>query len=357
MLYQTKNPHGGDIYGGGIRWDFSANTNPLGTPPGVLQAVQGCLTQLHRYPDPYCRELVQAISQFESVPASWVFCGSGAAELIYSYCRCIQAQKAVELAPTFSEYSLALEQSGCQVSRYRLHKESGFLPGADFLAFLQREKPQVLFLCNPNNPTGRTLPPELMEIILAFCAEENIRLFVDECFADLSDHQRTLKPALAAHPNVFLLKAFTKSYGMAGLRLGYCLCSDEALLAQMAKTVQPWNISTPAQAAGLAALKEDAFLRKTRQLIAAQRRWLTQQLEALGLWVCPSEANYLLFQGPEGLDKLLRQEGIALRSCGNYHGLCQGWYRTAVRLQEENTILIQALSGALGKEVPWQKTL
>ena len=259
MLYQTKNPHGGDIYGGDIRWDFSANTNPLGTPPGVLQAVQGCLTQLHRYPDPYCRELVQAISQFESVPASWVLCGSGAAELIYSYCRCIQARKAVELAPTFSEYSLALEQSGCQVLRFRLDKESGVLPVDDFLAFLQRESPQVLFLCNPNNPTGRTLPPELMEKILAFCAEENIRLFVDECFADLSDHQRTLKPALAAHPNVFLLKAFTKSYGMAGLRLGYCLCSDEALLAQMAKTVQPWNISTPAQAAGLAALKEEAI--------------------------------------------------------------------------------------------------
>lgn len=357
MLYQTKNPHGGDIYGGDIRLDFSANTNPLGTPPGVLQAVQACLPQLHRYPDPYCRELVQAISQFESVPTSWVLCGSGAAELIYSYCRCIHASKAAELAPTFCEYSLALEQAGCRLVRYHLRKDSGFLPGEDFLAFLQREKPQVLFLCNPNNPTGRTLPPELMEKILAFCAEENIRLFVDECFADLSDHQRTLKSMLSKHPQLFLLKAFTKSYGMAGLRLGYGLCSDESLLRQMAGSVQPWNISVPAQAAGVAALKEEAFLQQTRQLIARERPWLCRQLEDLGLWVCPSEANYLLFQGPEGLDKLLRQEGIALRNCRNYPGLGPGWYRTALRRHEENIMLIQALSGVLGKELLWQKTL
>lgn len=357
MLYQTQNPHGGDIYGGDIRLDFSANTNPLGTPPAVIEAVQDCLSQLHRYPDPYCRALVQAIAEFEGVPAQWILCGSGAAELIYSYCRSISAAKAAELAPTFSEYTLALEQSGCQIVRYTLKKASGFLPEEDFLTFLEREQPQVLFLCNPNNPTGRTLPPEQLRRIVDFCTDRGIRLFVDECFADLSDHQRTVKGLLADHPNVFVLKAFTKSYGMAGLRLGYCLCSDAGLLGRMAKTVQPWNISTPAQAAGQAALKQTAFLQQTRLLIAGQRQWLCRQLEELGLWVCPSEANYLLFQGPVGLDALLRRQGIALRNCGNYHGLCQGWYRTAVRRQEENTALIQALAGALGKEELWQKTL
>lgn len=343
MLYQTKNPHGGDVYGEEILLDFSANTNPLGTPPGVLAAVEESLAQLHRYPDPYCRRLVRAISEFEQVPENWVLCGNGAAELIYAYCAGIGAKQAVELAPTFSEYSLALEQAGCAVSRYPLTRERGFVLDERFLEFLDREKPEVVFLCNPNNPTGRTVPKVLLLEILRYCGESGIRLFVDECFADLSDRQESLKAELKDNPHVFLLKAFTKSYGMAGLRLGYCLTSDGELLGKMAKAVQPWNVSTPAQAAGVAALEERAFLEKTRALIGVERVWLKEKLEALGLWVCPSEANYLLFRGQEDLGQNLKRRKIAVRSCANYFGLGPGWYRTAVRRREENEALVQAL--------------
>ena len=133
MLYQTENPHGGDVYGEEILLDFSANTNPLGTPPGVLAAVEESLAQLHRYPDPYCRRLVRAIAEFEQVPENWILCGNGAAELIYAYCASIGAKQAVELAPTFSEYSLALEQAGCAVSRYTLTRERGFVLDEGFL--------------------------------------------------------------------------------------------------------------------------------------------------------------------------------------------------------------------------------
>ena len=343
MLYQTKNPHGGDVYGEEILLDFSANTNPLGTPPGVLAAVEESLAQLHRYPDPYCRRLVRAISEFEQVPENWALCGNGAAELIYAYCAGIGAKQAVELAPTFSEYSLALEQAGCAISRYSLTRERGFVLDERFLEFLDREKPEVVFLCNPNNPTGRTVPKVLLLEILRYCGERGIRLFVDECFADLSDRQESLKAELKDNPHVFLLKAFTKSYGMAGLRLGYCLTSDGELLGKMAKAVQPWNVSTPAQAAGVAALEERAFLEKTRALIGVERVWLKEKLEALGLWVCPSETNYLLFRGQEDLGQNLKRRKIAVRSCANYFGLGPGWYRTAVRRREENEALVQAL--------------
>lgn len=349
MLYQTENPHGGDIYGGDIRLDFSANTNPLGTPPGVLAAVSGCLQQLHRYPDPYCRELVAAIAAFERVPPEWILCGSGAAELIYAYCTSLGRVAAVELAPTFSEYALGLHQAGSTLVRYPLKQENAFRLDWDFLDFLQRQQPQAVFLCNPNNPTGQVIDRELLDAILALCKKQGIRLFLDECFADLSDGQQTMKDRLADSPNLLLLKAFTKSYGMAGLRLGYCLCSDEALLGKMAASVQPWNVSTPAQAAGKAALSEMAFLERTRALIAQERPWLCRQLESLGLWVCPSQANYLLFRGPENLGQQLRQEGIALRSCDNYLGLGPGWYRTAVRCRRENQQLVRAVAQALGR--------
>ena len=343
MLYHTTNPHGGDVYDGEIRLDFSANTNPYGTPRGVLDAMSAVLTRVHQYPDPYCRELVKAISEFEGVPKDWILCGSGAAELIYSYCEALRPETAMELAPTFSEYALALERVGCRVERYSLKKENHFSLTEEFLPVLARIRPDVLFLCNPNNPTGQVIGLPLLEKILNLCHRQGTALFVDECFLDLSDDGVSLKARLGDHPKLFLLKAFTKSYGMAGVRLGYCLCSDPALLEKMSHTVQPWNVSTLAQAAGVAALQERAFLQKTRALIPVERQWLKGQLEALGFWVCPSRANYLLFQGRPDLREQLRKQGIAIRSCGNYHGLEQGWYRIAVRLHEENERLIQAM--------------
>ena len=343
MLYHTTNPHGGDVYDGKIQLDFSANTNPYGTPRGVLDAMSAVLTRVHQYPDPYCRELVDAISEFEGVPKDWILCGSGAAELIYSYCEALRPETAMELAPTFSEYALALERVGCRVERYSLKKENHFSLTEEFLPVLARIRPDVLFLCNPNNPTGQVIGLPLLEKILNLCHRQGTALFVDECFLDLSDDGVSLKARLGDHPKLFLLKAFTKSYGMAGVRLGYCLCSDPALLEKMSHTVQPWNVSTLAQAAGVAALQERAFLQKTRVLIPVERQWLKGQLEALGFWVCPSRANYLLFQGRPDLREQLRKQGIAIRSCGNYHGLEQGWYRIAVRLHEENERLIQAM--------------
>ena len=343
MLYHTTNPHGGDVYDGEIQLDFSANTNPYGTPRGVLDAMSAVLTRVHQYPDSYCRELVDAISEFEGVPKDWILCGSGAAELIYSYCEALRPETAMELAPTFSEYALALERVGCRVERYSLKKENHFSLTEEFLPVLARIRPDVLFLCNPNNPTGQVIGLPLLEKILNLCHRQGTALFVDECFLDLSDDGVSLKARLGDHPKLFLLKAFTKSYGMAGVRLGYCLCSDPALLEKMSHTVQPWNVSTLAQAAGVAALQERAFLQKTRVLIPVERQWLKGQLEALGFWVCPSRANYLLFQGRPDLREQLRKQGIAIRSCGNYHGLEQGWYRIAVRLHEENERLIQAM--------------
>ena len=352
MLYQMENQHGGDVYGGGITLDFSANTNPLGTPPGVLEAVRRGLPQLHRYPDPYCRRLVQAITAHEQVPASYILCGNGAADLIYAYCAALRPRTAVELAPTFVEYGAGLAQVGCRVERYFLHQAENFDVDEGFLPFLEEKKPEAVFLCTPNNPTGRLLP--LLEWILQGCAAWGARVFLDECFLDLTEDGVSAKALLAAHPELLILKAFTKSYGMAGIRLGYCLCADSALLHRMASASQPWNVSSLAQSAGVAALTEQDFLQRTRSLVHTERRWLTDNLTALGFWVCPSQANYLLFRGPRGLREGLLRQGIAIRGCENYSGLDDGWYRIAVRPHEENEALITAIRQFCKEKALWQ---
>lgn len=345
MLYQTENRHGGDIYGG-IALDFSANVSPLGTPRSVTDAIERALPELYRYPDPYCRTLVQTISEYEGVPKNFVLCGNGASELIYAYCGAVRPKRAMELAPTFSEYSLALRRTGCEVVRFALKQEENFDLRKDFLPFLAREKIDALFLCNPNNPTGRLIADDLLEEILRICREKNIALFVDECFLSLSDGGVDLTPSLSDFPQLFILKAFTKSFGMAGLRLGYGLSADETLLRKMSAAVPPWNVSTLAQAAGVAALGDAEFLERNRAVIRAERPRLEERLRELGFWVCPSQANYILFRGEAGLADRLRERGAAIRDCANFEGLGPGWYRAAVRLREENDALLDAMRRA-----------
>lgn len=346
MLYQTKNPHGGEVYACPVVVDFSANINPYGTPPGVLKAVTDSLPLLCQYPDPYCRELVAAIAEFEGVPKEYILCGNGAADLIFAYCQALKPKKALVLSPCFSEYETALLSVGCTVDHYLLRQEDDFRLTEDFLDFLDFWQGDVIMVCTPNNPTGQCIDPDTMERFISKIKKSKIQLFVDECFLDLTDEKEavSLKNRLSGNPQMLLLKAFTKSYGMAGLRLGYCLCANPRLLKAMGNSTQVWNVSIPAQMAGIAALKESEFLAKAKKTIHIQRKYMTKELEKLGFTVIPSVTNYILFFSKTELREPLRERGILLRSCANYPGLGPGWYRTAVKLPEQNRLLLDALA-------------
>ena len=350
MLYGTKNPHGGDVYGEDIVLDFSSNVNPLGTPPNVLSAISRAALHVRQYPDPYCRALRKAIAAHEQVPEAFLLCGAGAAELIYAYCDALRPKKAMELAPTFSEYSAAASHFGAGIVRASLQAPD-FLPDEKILGKLQSQAPDVLFLCTPNNPTGQTIGRPLLRSVLDLSLAQGTRVLLDECFLDFTD-EKSAKDLLRRYENLLILKAFTKSYALAGLRVGYCLTGDARLLAQMAACTQPWNVSLPAQEAAAAALQDPDWVKRARSLVSEQREYLTGALSALGLTVCPSKANYLLFRAPVGLDEALRREKIAIRNCENYAGLCPGWYRIAVRLAEENKALVNAIRRAL-EDLSW----
>lgn len=345
MLYNTKNPHGGDIYAGDIELDFSANTNPFGTPEGVKAAIASSLDSLSAYPDPYCRELAAAIAEYEGVPKNFVLCGNGAAELIYSFAYSQRPRRTVELAPTFSEYSLPLENA--DIIRFYLKEENGFGLTDDFLTFIQKNRPDAVFLCSPNNPTGLCAPSGLIEETARICAFFGAKLFLDECFCDLSDAGESFVPLISKHTNTLVLKAFTKNFGMAGVRLGYCISADESLLQAMSRAVQPWNVSTVAQMAGLAALNERAFLEKTRNFIRMERPRFSGELSRLGLKTFDSNANFLLIKGEKGLNEKLMKKGIKIRDCGNYHALTDEYFRVAVKLPEENDRLVKAIKECL----------
>lgn len=344
--------HGGDWAGYEEQYhrpflDFSANISPLGVPEGVRRAIAEAAQTADRYPDPLCRALCAAIAERKQVPAGFVLCGNGAAELIFRAVLAHRPHRALLPAPAFAEYEAALQTVDCVPERYYLTPENGF---ALDKGFLHRIVPGVdlVFLCEPNNPTGRTTSRELLLRIAARCREVGALLVLDECFNDFLDEPaaHSLVNELQTNRNLLILKAFTKIYAMAGVRLGYCLCGDTGLLEAMRAAGQPWAVSGLAQAAGLAALQETAYVRQVQNLIRTERPRLAAGLEHLGLTVVPGEANYLLFQSEVPLDTL-KQRGILLRGCGNYPGLDDTWYRTAVRTREENAVLLAALREVL----------
>lgn len=344
--------HGGDWMGYRERFgrdalDFSANVSPLGLPEGVAQAIREALAEADRYPDPLCRTLRAALSRAEGVPPEQILCGNGAADLIFRLVWAAKPRCALVTAPTFAEYAAALDTAGCEVKRFFLEEAEDFAV-TDALVDAVDESTDMVFLCQPNNPTGQLTALPLVEQILHRCAACGTLLVVDECFLDfLPDHALHTAKGLLGEGNLVILKAFTKLYGMAGVRLGYALSADTALLEQMQACGQPWGVSSLAQAAGLAALEETAYVEKVRALIAEQRPRLTAGLRALGLRVLDGRANYLLFQAPETLGEALRQRGAVLRSCANYPGLGPGWYRTAVRTGPENEQLLKLLAEVL----------
>ena len=345
--------HGGDWAGYRARFghdalDFSANVSPLGLPQGVADAIVAALPTADRYPDPLCRELRTALSRAEQLPEPWILCGNGAADLIYRLGWALKPRRALLPAPTFAEYAAALESVGCEVKRKTLHEADNFAVTEAFVQAVNQSI-DLVFLCQPNNPTGQITPPELVQRLMRRCADCGAVLVVDECFLDFLQQRDALtaKPLLQAAPNLVILKAFTKLYAMAGVRLGYALCANTALLAKMQAAGQPWGVSSLAQAAGAAALRETAYADAVRALIADQRPRLAAGLRALGLQVIEGSANYLLFRAPETLGAALQQRGVCLRSCGNYPGLSAGWYRTAVRTAPENEQLLQTMREVL----------
>ncbi len=345
--------HGGDWAGyraefGCDALDFSANVSPLGLPAGVAAAITNALPTADRYPDPLCRELRAALAGAEGVPADWILCGNGAADLIFRLALAVRPRRALLPAPTFAEYEAALQTVGCAVQRVFLREENEFAVTEEFIDAVTPET-DIVFLCQPNNPTGQVTPPALVERLVRRCAECGAVLVVDECFLDfLPDRDAwTAKQLLRDAPQLIILKAFTKLYAMAGVRLGYALCGDAALLEKMRGAGQPWAVSSLAQAAGLAALQETAYAGAVRALIAEQRPRMAAGLRALGLRVMDGQANYLLFRATPDFGEKLRRRGAVVRSCANYPGLDAAWYRTAVRTAEENTRLLQIMGEIL----------
>lgn len=338
--------HGGDIYSHEGAVDFSANLNPLGMPPAVIEALHANVERFDAYPDLECRELRAAIARAEGVDVEAVLCTAGATDLMQRVCLALRPNRALVTAPCFSGYEEALEQAGVEIVRHALREDEGFNVTDRFVGDIARNSGALVFLCNPNNPTGLTVQHDLVVRIVEAAAEVGSTVVLDECFLDFTD-EPSMVPLCGEHPNLIVMRAFTKLYSMAGLRLGYGICADAALLERVRAAGQSWAVSTPAQVAGVAALSAEGWAARTRAYVDAERAKMLRDLRELGLRVIEGKANYLMFQHEGDLYEPLLQRGFLIRRCANYQGLDDTWYRVAVRTGEENAALVAAIESVL----------
>ncbi len=348
------NQHGGDIYSYIERndqqvLDFSANINPLGLPAGAQACLKNEVDAFSAYPDVRCKALIDAIGAYEGVKAERIVCGNGAADLIYRLCYALRPKKALLIAPTFSEYEAALQQVDCAIRYHHVKAERGFQVETDILEAIQDV--DMVFVCNPNNPTGVLTTEERMLQIARQCKQCGATLVIDECFMGFveSREESSFLPHLSDFPHVLVLKAFTKFFAMAGLRLGYCISANLGLLEKVRKAGQPWSVSTPAQRAGVCALQDANYIKTTVQNTTVERVYLSQGLRRLGFCVFESRCNFILFRIPVAINlyKLLYEKAILIRSCDNFVGLDEHYYRVAVKSHKDNCRLLSALEEVL----------
>ncbi len=332
--------------------DFSVNSNPLGPSPLALQALSA--VDVSRYPDPEALALRSALSDGLGLPLASIIVGNGSAELIWlvalAYLR--PGDGVLVLGPAFGEYERAARIMGAPVTVQAAHAADGFRPPVtEAIGHIERHRPRVIFLCNPNNPTGTYLGRHAVEELLAACRHS--LLVVDEAYLPFLEEPDSLLDLLGPG-NLLLLRSMTKDGALAGLRLGYAVAASPVVSALTAVR-PPWSANAAALAVGLASWGDTDHLARSRRAVSRAREYLFQQLTGMGLRVYPSVANFLLVDvstgrlpGPwDGQSPAARwrsallRRGCCVRDCSSF-GL-PDCIRIGIRVLPDCEVLVAAM--------------
>lgn len=321
--------------------DFSASINPLGPSQLAVRAARE--VTLSSYPDTECVRLKEAIGNRLGVDPSQILVGNGSTELIHLLARSFLGEQSVAVifAPTFGEYEAACRLQG--VTPIALSPSDGF--HWDVQAAIDRitaERPSVVFLCNPNNPTGVYLGEQ--EVASIADALRDIGLLVlDEAYVSFVEDRWVSLPM----PNVVLLRSMTKDYALTGLRLGYMLASMD-VIERVRRFQYSWSVNAPAQAAGIAALSDPEHVEKGREEVRSGRDYLQDAAHSLGIEYVPTTVNFLMMRVGDATGlrlKLLTEYRICVRDCASF-GLPE-YVRVGIRRMDDNRKLVEALKQVL----------
>jgi threonine-phosphate decarboxylase len=370
----VKHIHGGNITQAKDRYnlknndllDFSANINFLGPPTGLFREIKKGFNRIIHYPEPDSFSLKKKLAGYLGIEGKQLVIGNGAAELIYQLVKVIKPELALVMAPTFSEYELAVLNLGGKVKYLRLMSEKDFKVDIDEF-ILNLDQVRMLFICNPNNPTGTLIKRTDLVDLLNYASKKGVFVVFDEAFIDFvtEPEDYTVIKLLDSFSNLFILRSMTKFYAIPGLRLGYGI-GPEDIISQMESGRDPWSVNTFAQIAGEVVLEDVEYKKKTRESIFIEREYFYQALQDIkGLKPFLPTANFILIDISETglssgeLTDILAKMGILIRDCSSFQGMGKDYIRVAVKSREHNLNLIRKLtelSRRFGSDRNWRQS-
>jgi len=323
--------------------DFSANINPLGMPSSVRRAIIEGLDEIEKYPDITYFELKCTISEFENINKENLILGNGAADVIFNVVRGINPKNTLILAPTFSEYEEATRAINGNIIYYKLKEENNFYIQEDILDYINNDL-DLIFICNPNNPTGVITKADLLKKIIIKAKENHVMVLIDESFLDFIGENLSMISHIDEYKNLIIIKSLTKFFALPGIRIGYGVCSNVALKEKIEKISPAWNINVLAEIATKIGLRDENYITKSISFIKEEKKYLYDELKQInGLKVYEPNVNFILLKTliKINLKNELLKNNILIRSCSNYEGLDSNYYRIAVRTHKENIILVK----------------
>ncbi|MGI0065477.1 MAG: threonine-phosphate decarboxylase CobD [Nitrosotalea sp.] len=339
--------HGG-IFANGLKHnlrllDFSSNVNPLGFPSKVRDVFKN-ISNISIYPDPNSNELRTSLQKYIGVPKNQIIIGNGATEIIYNFCTAfLRKQKVLIPIPTFSEYESAAKLNGAMTYFFKTMNLNQNL--SKFQDAISTNN--CIFVCNPNNPTGVLLKKRNMLKIIESAYDKSAMVFLDECFIELvPSGDESIVSYMKEFDNLFILRSLTKSFGLAGLRIGYGL-GNKKMIDILQKIKIPWNVSGIAQQSSIKALSDKSHLPKTINIIRRESKFLIDSISKIKGFTCyNSDTNFILIKSKiksTQIQNRLVKRNILIRDCSTFRGLNNNFIRIAVRTHKENLRLIEAL--------------
>ena len=324
--------------------DFSSNVGPLGIPVSVKQILKKILDKMTLYPDLDSTSLRSVLKKHVGFPESNLIVGNGAIEIIYNFCSAFLVKKKILIpAPTFSEYESATKLVDCKIEFFKTMNLSKNLDS--FISKIPTNG--CVFICNPNNPTGNVLSKKQLKQIILTAYKKSCFVFVDECFIELvPKSNESVLSLVKKFDNLFVLRSLTKSFGLAGIRIGYGVGSKQ-MIKILQKIKIPWSVNVLAQEAGIIALKNKSHLKKSKLIIQKEYIFLKNKINNIKGFEChESSTNFILIKTKRNSTKIQKQllkHKILIRDCRNFHGLNSNYIRIAIKSHKDNLKLVKAL--------------
>jgi threonine-phosphate decarboxylase len=340
MLYG----HGDDGYqfGKEIVADFSTNVWWGGEPAGLKEHIFQHWNTINRYPEVLAESFRREVSEYHQLSPEQVLVCNGTAEAIYLLAHIFERKRTAIAVPTFAEYEDACRLHHHQLTFIAWEK----LKDSEALA-IELPDAELVFICNPNNPTGEVLTRHQLEVLLS--RHPQTVFVVDEAYIAFTLAIESVVPLLTSYPNLVILRSLTKTFAIPGLRLGYVLASA-AIIAQMERVKYPWSVNALAIEAGKFIIRKYAPIQPfLRTLLAEKEHFVSQLKQVPGLQIGESQTHYFLVQSlnmpaSELKRHLVDNDGILIRDAGNFRALSPRHFRLATLSPEKNALLVKSLS-------------